>query len=493
VAPNAVGFGGATYWGGMPFTDYPNAYVGMITILLAIPAVFARGTPRLFALALALVSLAIAMGRYVPLYGFLYDHMPLFNKFRVPVMIVLLFQLAAALGLAWGWSAVLEGAEGRTPPRRLSRTLTILAAVLGVGLLISVLGQEGCRAGYVAGAAARRPEIPAQALEMAYQGYVGDLLRVCFLGLAAVGLALLALRGSLAARWASLGVLVLMLIELWPVSNRVMAPVVGPRTARVLDQGRDDVVQYLEQAAPPGSFRVLPLAEFQSNRFSGFRVASVGGYHAAKPRRFQDLMDAQAVQNPAWWRLLNVRFLISPEPLQIPGLAPTFRGASGLVYEVPTLPRATVVGAYRVAPARAILDSISSGATDPAQMAWLEEDPRLALGPVTGARAEIASYGLHQVVVDVETPGPALLRLADLWYPDWHARVDGRPAPILRADYLLRAVAVPAGRHRVEFRYQSAAVRAGLVMSLVSLTLSLALLGAGWLQHRRRRGMEARS
>ena len=109
VVPGWAGFGGQTYWGGMPFTDYPNAYVGMVTVLLALPAFLATGAARVFALALAGIALLIAFGHNSPVYGFLYAHLPLFNKFRIPVMVLLLFQLAACLGTAWGWSTVLDG------------------------------------------------------------------------------------------------------------------------------------------------------------------------------------------------------------------------------------------------------------------------------------------------------------------------------------------------------------------------------------------------
>src|SRR5258708_3956320 len=150
VLPGWAGFGGQTYWGGMPFPDYPNAYVGMISVVLALPAFLANGPARVFALALALVSLLIAFGHNTPLYGFLYAHLPLFNKFRIPVMIILLFHLAACLAAPWGWSTVLQGREGGTGRApRVDRLMAITAIVLAAGALLGTIGRDGWRAAYL--------------------------------------------------------------------------------------------------------------------------------------------------------------------------------------------------------------------------------------------------------------------------------------------------------------------------------------------------------
>jgi hypothetical protein len=493
VIPGAVGFGGPTYWGGMPFTDYPNAYVGMITVALALPALLAIGRLRVFALTLAGLALMIAMGRYFPLYGFLYEHLPLFNKFRVPVMILVLFQLAAALGLAWGWSAVLE-APALKPRDRMERLLFATGAVLVVLLVMATVGREGWRTGYLGAVRSHRPDLPPQVGEAAFAGFAGDLVRVSLFGLAGVAAALLVRRRRLSAPVASGALLLLLLGELWPVSAQVMHPVISPFVPRVVDQGRDDVVEFLEKAGPHGTFRVWPVEELRSNRFAGFAIGSIGGYHAAKPRLYQDLADAAMVpspdhpgENPYWLRLLNVRYVVTQQTVDDPRFHVAFRGA-GTVSENPDVPpRAPQVTAYRVAASpRAILDSIATGRDDSARMTWLEQDPGLKLGPASGGAATITRYRLNDVTVDVDTPAPALLRLADLWYPDWKATVDGRPASILRADYLLRAVPVPAGRHRVEFRFESKAVRTGLRLSIASALVALVLIAAGTLWARRR-------
>jgi len=479
VVPGAVGFGGATYWGAMPFTDYPNAYIGIVAAVLALPAFLTRGAPRAFAVLLAALALVISFGKHFPLYGFLYQHLPLFNKFRVPVMILVLFQVSAALGVGWGWSRVLDEAERREGrDRAADRLLLGIGVALGLVLLFGVIGQQAWREAYQSAAQARRPGLSAVAVEQAFALCVSDLGRAVWLGLLAAGLVLLARRRRLSAPLASGAARVVLLVDLWPISGRVMAPVIGDRVENSLDRGRDDVVEFLEKADPAHTFRVLPLEidDFQSNRYATFGISSVGGYHAAKPRLFQDYYDAKLVDNVRWMRLLNVRYVILHQPLDQP-LEPAFRG-SRTVYHTAGLPRAMVVGAYRVvSPGKAILDSVAFSPQNSALMTWLEKDPGLALGPVDGASAEITRYGLNDVAIDVSTPGPGLLRLADLWFPGWVATVDGRPAEILKADYLLRAVAVPAGRHRVEFHYRPRAVRRGLTLSLVCLGLVLALIG----------------
>jgi hypothetical protein len=492
VVPGWAGFGGQTYWGGMPFTDYPNAYLGMIAVLLALPAFASRPreggmAPRVFALALGLFALLISFGRNFPLYGFLYDHLPLFNKFRVPVMAVILLQAAAALGTAWGASAALEPPAGKAGRDAIDRVLLAAGAVLVLCALAATVGRDALRGGYVSFATGHHPGFPPDAAEVAFRGFASDLMRASILGLLALCALWFCRRGRLPAGAAWLAVLFLLLVELWPVSGSVMKPVIGDVAQRNVDLGRDDVVEFLEHQGNAAQFRILPLEEYQSNRFAGFGIASVGGYHAAKPRIFQDLFEAKMHQDPMWLRLLNVRYLVTRQPLSgtlPPYLRSVHEGAGGAVYEnLAALPRATVVGAWHVtSPTRAILDSVSAGTRNAADFAWLDRDPGIPPADVAGATATITSYRLNDLEVDVSTPAPALLRIADLWHPDWTATVDGAHAPVLRADYLLRAVVVPAGRHHVVLRFASKAVRTGLMLSLASIAAVLGLLAVEFLR-----------
>lgn len=500
ILPNWVGFGGATYWGGMPFTDYPNAYLGVVAVLIALPALLLGGAPRMFALLLGGFALLVAFGSHSPLYGWMYAHVPQFNKFRIPVMIVILLQLAMALAAAWGWSEVIDGdSKRRAAHERLWWAVGALVVLCGLGVLG---GGEGLRSWYVNMATTLKPGFPAEAANMAFQAFTGDAQKALLAALAVVALALLTLRGKLNAGLASIIALVLLLGSLWPISNQVMAPVIGDPIVRDADSGRDEIVDFLEKQGPWGSFRVV-YPELRDNRLAGFGVAVLGGYHAAKPQLYQDLVTpgSAVILSPRLWTLLNVRYLALTQAIPAEGLpqalgplavlfTPVYTGAAGGVYEFSqALPRATVVNAFEVLPdtGRAAIDSVSSSRRNPGTFAFVSRDPGFPSGDgvMPGGLATITKYGLHEVEIEADALTPALVRLSDLWYPDWKATVDGKSAEILRADHALRAVVIPAGKHVVRFTYESAAFRNGLTLSIVSAVIALALLVAGALLGRR--------
>ena len=505
VFPNFVGFGGATYWGGMPFTDYPNGFIGAIIALLALCGWLARGQgqgplpAKVFAGVLAAFALMVSLGKHFPLYGVLYDYLPMFNKFRIPVMILLLFQLATAMAAAWGWGALITAGATRGKGDLVDRVLTVMLALFGVLGLVALFGAESLRSWYVNMALGVNPQYPGEAARVAFQGFTGDLGKVACLGLAVGVVAWFARRGKFPVALASVVVLGLLLFELWPVSRTVMRPTIGDPVARNLDTGRDDVIDWLQQAGPAGSFRAfLPESEwFQDNRLAGFGIAVVGGRHSAKTRLWQDLDDRRALYQLPWLALLNARYWVFSRPISaqdVPtgwydALKQVYVGSGGVVYEYRlALPRAMMIGSWTVVPdtGRATIDSVTAVERNIAAHTYLTRDPGIESGAEDSVgTAVITKYGLHRVEIETEASRAAILRLADLYYPDWKVTVDGKSETLLRADHALRAVAVPAGRHKVVFEFSSAAFILGFWVSIVSTLLAIGLLVAGVLLGRR--------
>jgi hypothetical protein len=126
---------------------------------------------------------------------------------------------------------------------------------------------------------------------------------------------------------------------------------------------------------------------------------------------------------------------------------------------------------------------------DARRLAVTERDvpgiPRAGRAPAGSAgTARLVRTDRERVVASATASRRSLLVLTDVHYPGWKARVDGRPAPIERVDYLLRGVAVPPGRHEVEFRYEPSSWRLGWLLSLVSLTALVLVVLAGVLRWR---------
>ena len=108
------------------------------------------------------------------------------------------------------------------------------------------------------------------------------------------------------------------------------------------------------------------------------------------------------------------------------------------------------------------------------------------LPPAAESLPEIVRYEPARVDIKVRAAAPALLVLSDLFYPGWEATVDGRPAEILRANYVMRAVAIPKGAHEVRFLYRPASFRAGETASAAGcLAVALLILSHVWTRRRR--------
>jgi hypothetical protein len=193
--------------------------------------------------------------------------------------------------------------------------------------------------------------------------------------------------------------------------------------------------------------------------------------------------------------MLNLNYLVchASHPMTpMPGLRTVYKDERVRVDALPDpWPRAWLAHDYAVVrePAEMLkaLDRL-----DYRNSVLLEAEPGCRVGAATVKEAvpEIASCEPDRVVLKVEAASDALLVLSDLYYPGWRADVDGKPADILRANYLMRAVAVPAGRHTVSFVYEPASFRAGMAASLAG-GLAVALMVLLHVRSRRTSGRAA--
>jgi hypothetical protein len=499
VIPSMFGFGGRTYWGTMPFTDYPN-YMGIIPLALAVVgAVRARGVIRAYLIALAGIALLVSFGKHArPLYSLLYDHLPYFNKFRVPVMILVLVQFAtaalAALGLEvalrrpervakdhsadpgapWMRGAILAGAGG-------------IAAVVLLQLVSPALTETASKARPWMNPASAR-----QALDLATL----DAVKSGFLLALAWGAIAFYRRGRLRRLAAALLLLGLTAADLWTLDRKIMDPLLASPREYEENFTETPEIRYLRSDST--QFRVLPL-RWDDTRLAAFGIASVLGYHPAKPRLYQAFMDTVGIPSLAVVRLLNVKYVMTDGyyPDTTRGLTLRHDGPVK-VYQVDgALPRAFVV--HRLRPTRDASGALAilraEGALDPrSEAVWIDPAPFPAMDqPTEPDSVTTVRYDFNEAEYLVSTNARGLLVTVEQFDPDWTATVDGSPAAIHQVNYMMRGVLLAPGVHRVRFAYAPRALAAGIRISLASGIATLLLAGLGLVARRGRAGAPAAS
>ncbi len=521
--PSASGFGRGTYQGPMPFTDYPN-YLGLLPLLLAAAAA-GSGRGRLaFALGLlSLLSLLVSFGRHGPwLYDLLYRHLPFFNKFRVPAMILVLPGFAVAALAPVGLDLLCRGGA---EARRLRAFFTWLVPSLGALLLL--LGASGlARDGHAAhlrslAAVAGRASPTSEQLGAAWTLHQADLVRLGLLLVAAGALWWAARhREGWRTRWLPWALAALAALDLGSVGRLILHPERGLHDLARDAAGRAVLVRaapllaphrparavlaqdpaYRAAAARAGHDRVWPLGRLEADQ--DFMVAgarSLGGYHPAKLAAYeqvrQRLADPQApaARLAAWLagRVVALPFLLPEEALPMLRdlgadlvTTPFHRDGMALYENRAALPRARLVDAYLPAselPAGgdlgAFLDRLQSGLHPFASTVVLDEEPspRPQPAPAPLPPPLFLTDDLNEVTLRTAAPTPSILLLADMHAPGWRVEIDGRAAPSLVGDLMLRAVAVPAGEHTVRWTYRDPNLVRGLLLSAAGLLIALVL------------------
>ncbi|MGE5461301.1 MAG: YfhO family protein [Solirubrobacterales bacterium] len=238
-----------------------------------------------------------------------------------------------------------------------------------------------------------------------------------------------------------------------------------------------------------------------------FRLPDVLGYSPIQLPRYWSYIratdqlpvfyNASVLQAPSEEdvRLLGIRYMIVPEGVTPPIAArPLLTERGDTLVEVQGWERrVSVVPAWRsVSSGVPALESVLTRGFDPATEAIVEGNPGLEPSPALGAVEGIATSTYREtrpedVRVTVDTPTNAIVVIRNAWDRGWSATVDGEPAPVLRADYLLQGVPVPAGRHEIRLEYREPAIARGIAGSVVVWLALLALAGGLALVELRRR------
>ena len=520
----ADAFGGSSlYWGPKTYTGGPH-YVGSIILLLAVLAVWQIKSRLVGALGIAAGLMTLfALGENFGWFNrLMYQYFPLFDAFRAPetwlIAVVLVLTVLAGIGLT---HLTCKAPSADAESRKTRQVQWACGVGLGLALLLWQAGpsllsfekdQEMARVMVMAaqqtGLSVDDPQLLQMVTERfdeqlrtprkeAFQRDAGRAVIALILG----GLLIIAYRRKRLPAWVmQMGLILLIVLDLMGVARRYLNEqrLVTSQNPEQLIQTLDVDRYILEQE---GDFRVLSLESIDQTRLArpSYHHESLGGYSAAKLRLYQDFLDHMLFDDPSTGQpnqnaldLLSTRYVISPNSVQFTDLV--YMGeSSGLnVYENrDVLPRAWLVGQAEVIEnPNDAWDRLQSLDFNPAASAVL---PRALTQPITpvDSTSQMQVTTLEQsprtLSYAVETDAPRLLVLSEVYYPaGWHATVNDVPTDILRANYLLRAIPVPAGESTVTVQFEPVSYTWGRRISIISTIIVYGLLmgclGMAWMQ-----------
>lgn len=492
AAKQMAELGAPTYWGDQPMVGGP-AYAGAALLFLFVLGLFViRGSVKWWLLSATALMIMLAWGKNLLFFNeFLFDNLPYLNKFRAMTMAFCLAQLFIAAGAALGIQQIVS--QKRTlaelkQPLLISLGLTAgLAAVLALlsGSLFSFQAPNDIPflSRYFGEAA---QQFQTALITDRQSLFRADAIRSVVLILLAAGAVWLFLTTKIKAVLFYPLILAIVVFDLFAVDKRFLNSddFVSKTQASVLFEPTSADQQILQDKSL--GYRVFDQTGsfMETNRTSYFH-RSIGGYNTTRLRRYNELISFAFPTNTLnVLNMLHAKYVIQNgqpnpnDPQQAPAAPvalpnPEVMGAAWFVGTV-----RQVNNADEEMAAMKTLNPRDSAVVDKRFAAQLGNLP--ATLDHTGSTIQLTSYRPDKLLYDVNAARDGLAVFSEIYYrgeSDWQAFIDGKPAPHLRANYVLRALRIPAGKHTVEFRFDPPLAHTGDTIDLICNVLLIALIG----------------
>lgn len=471
-----------TYWGQKPFED-AAPYAGIIVLVFAIVGVILNRRDLFvqFLTVLSVFALILSFGYTMPiLYDFFYYNVPFFNKFRAPSMVLALVHFALPILAGYGLSGLILLIR-ENPEKARKLVLKLIYASVGflvLGFIYAGLFKESYISAVTASQSFRLPE---QFREFVFDNMIADWYINAFLLIIAMMVVYMFVLRKVSFVPMMSALIIIVLFDLWRVGWRPME-VAEQKLTNAYFQS-DDAIEFVKQ--DKSVFRVADFASPSPNIAAYHLLQNVNGYHAAKLRVYQDMLDATAqgstnnVSSPFMWNLLNVKYILAKEDLGIQPVYQSQTSGTKVYYNAGMLPRAFFVDSAAKSNPKDILTHLKNADFDPRKVAFYHNESQLQINPAdTNSIAELTQFKNEHLVFKVISSGNQLLVVSEVYYPEWKAYLDGKEVPIHQINYLLRGVIIPKGEHKLEMKYESKSFETGRILSLsfnVIVTIMLAL------------------
>lgn len=504
------------YWGDQPFTVGP-VYVGALVCFLFVLGIFyVKGPVKWGLLAATLVSLLFAWGKNSPdLTNFFIDHLPLYSKFRTVSSALVIAEFTMPLLAILCLCSIMADRRlfdlthwrGADVPRHKRIGLPVAAALtLGLCLLLWLMPE-------VAGSCLSADDSRVFRL-MSQTGMPSEFTQRYMHAITAMHHAILSASALRSALFIVAGVLILTLyarqmlkgwmmcsllsllclFDLWGIDKRYLND----------ESFSDPYVQQETFAKTPADERILQDTTYyrvvnvgagnpfnETTNATGYYHHSIGGYHAAKLHRYQDLIDRMLLPElqrsvgaisdaqgdmsmvagdsimPAL-NMLNTKYFIFGQGARAQAIPNPY--ANGNAWFVQQL--------NFVENADAEMAALQKLDTKRAAVADARFKPALQTAVLDSGTVRLTHYDTNLLRYVADSPKGGVVVFSEVYYPDWTVTIDGKPAELGRVNYLLRALRVPAGRHEIGMEFRPASVATTDRLGYAAIALTLLLFGA---------------
>lgn len=465
------------YWGSLPFTSGPIYFGAVIFLLFLMGLQLVKGPVKWWLALGTLLTIFLSMGKNMELVNrFFFDFVPLFNKFRTPNSVLsVTAMLLPTLGIL-GVSNIINN--------KVSRDEALRALYIGGGIAVAIclffalLGpsffdfSSPGDARYAQAGFSLDPLMDARQTAMR-----NDSLRTLAFVIFSGGFLWAFIKDKINATILIVGLGLLTTIDLWTVGQRYIgsSDFVAARRMEANFTPRPVDEQILKD--PDLNFRVLDATvnPFQSS-FASYFHKSLGGYHAAKLQRYQDIIDRHLNKNnQKVVNMLNTKYIITPGQDNVPVIQTNMN----------ILGNAWLVSGFQTVPnANAEIDALNT--FEPRTQAIVHQefsDYISGFTPQGNGTIRLTGYEPDVLTYEFNSSTDEFAVFSEVWYgpnKGWQAYIDDQPVDHIRVNYLLRGMKIPAGQHKIVFKFEPQAFYTGKTISLISsLLIVVGLVGFG--------------